>query len=58
MNPPEGFEQVIRAHFFLKRQSLINELEQMLEKFNTQEATRQFNEAKKLLMNLVQPPDL
>lgn len=57
-NPPEGFEQVIKAHFFLKRHILIKELEQMLEKYKGKESKKAFAEVKRELMKLEQPPGL
>ena len=37
-NPPKGFEDVVKAHFYLKRHVLLEEYEKMAEKFKTAEA--------------------
>lgn len=95
-NPPEGFEDVVKAHFFLKRHILLKvisqllpdffplsylfsklyhgtayqrgkymhffmpfqELEKMLEKYKSKEVKKQFQDVKRELMKLEQPPNL
>ncbi|XP_059078409.1 uncharacterized protein LOC131876889 [Tigriopus californicus] len=57
-NPPEGFEEVIKAHFFLKRHILLKELESMLDKYKGKDVKKYFLDVKRELMKLEQPPNL
>ena len=35
-NPPEGFKDVVKAHFFLKKDALMTEFEKWSQKFKNQ----------------------
>ena len=40
-NPPKGFEKVIKTHFYLKKDSLLEEYEKLAQKFNSSQITKE-----------------
>jgi len=54
-SPPEGFEEVVKAHFYLKRQQLIKELETQVELYKSKEARKLVAEVKTELNKLERP---
>jgi len=54
-SPPEGFEDVTKAHFYLKRLTLIKELEAQLEVYKSKEIKKLVAEAKCELLKLERP---
>eukprot|EP00090_Calanus_glacialis_P046596 TRINITY_DN9229_c0_g1_i1.p1 TRINITY_DN9229_c0_g1~~TRINITY_DN9229_c0_g1_i1.p1 ORF type:complete len:1000 (-),score=433.85 TRINITY_DN9229_c0_g1_i1:164-3163(-) len=54
-SPPEGFEEVTRAHFYLKRHSLIKELETQQELYKSKEVKKLVAEVKGELLKLEKP---
>jgi len=55
VSPPEGFEEVSRAHFYLKRHSLIKELETQQELYKSKEVKKLVAEVKIELLKLEKP---
>jgi len=55
VSPPEGFEEVSRAHFYLKRHSLIKELETQQELYKSKEVRKLVAEVKVELLKLEKP---
>ena len=55
MPPPEGFEEVTRAHFYLKRHSLIKELETQQELYKGKDVKKLVGEVKAELLKLQKP---
>jgi len=53
--PPEGFEEAVRAHFYLKRLPLIRELEAQVETYKSKEARKLVAEVKAELTKLERP---
>lgn len=53
--PPEGFEDVVLAHFYLKRHSLISELEAMLETYKSKDVRKLVADVKRELGKMEQP---
>jgi len=54
-SPPEGFEEATKAHFYLKRHSLIKELETQVELYKSKEARKLVAEAKAELLRMEKP---
>ena len=54
-NPPEGFKDVVRAHFYLKRDFLLEEYEKMAQKFKSANIKKQLLEVKEAFRKL-EPP--
>merc|ERR1719447_2148959 len=54
-SPPEGFEEAVKAHFYLKRESLIKELETQMELYKSKEARKLVAEVKTELNKLERP---
>ena len=54
-SPPEGFEEVTRAHFYLKRHSLIKELETQQELYKGKDVKKLVGEVKAELLKLQKP---
>jgi len=54
-SPPEGFEEVTRAHFYLKRHSLIKELETQQELYKGKDVKKLVGEVKAELLKLPKP---
>lgn len=54
-SPPEGFEEAIKAHFYLKRHLLIKELETQVELYKSKEAKKLVAEVKAELLKLEKP---
>jgi len=50
--PPEGFDNVVRSHFFYKRDSLIKELEIQAAKFSSKDIGKLLSEVKTELMKI------
>jgi len=57
-NPPEGFEDVVRAHFYLKRDFLLEEYEKMTEKFKSRDVKKQLADVKREFQKLEPPAAL
>lgn len=55
VTPPEGFEEVTKAHFYLKRHSLIKELETQQELYKSKEVKKLVAEVKGELLKLEKP---
>jgi len=53
--PPEGFEDVVLAHFYLKRHSLIAELEEMMDLYKSKEVKKLVADVKRELLKMEQP---
>jgi len=54
-SPPEGYAEVVRAHFYYKRQSLIQELEKKLELYKSKDIKKLVAEVKTELLKLSKP---
>jgi len=54
-SPPEGFEEVTKAHFYLRRHSLIKELETQQELYKSKEVKKLVVEVKAELLKLEKP---
>jgi len=53
--PPEGFQQVVRSHFFFKRDTLIRELETQAESYKSKDLQKLLAEVKTELYKLEKP---
>jgi len=54
-SPPEGFEEVTKAHFYLRRHSLVKELESQQELYKSKEVKKLVVEVKSELLKLEKP---
>jgi len=54
-SPPEGFEEVTKAHFYLRRHSLVKELEIQQELYKSKEVKKLVVEVKTELLKLEKP---
>lgn len=53
--PPEGFQDIVLAHFYLKRHSLISELEAMMETYKSKDVKKLVADVKRELLKMEQP---
>jgi hypothetical protein len=53
-----GFEDVVRAHFYLKRDFLLEEYEKMTEKFKSRDVKKQLADVKREFQKLEPPAAL
>ena len=54
-NAPEGFKEVIKAHFFLKKDALLTEFEKWSQKFKNQKIDETLATVKQEFMKLKAP---
>ena len=54
-NPPNGFEQIIQTHFYLKKDFLLDEFEKMSQKYNNKRIKDTLEEVKNEFLKLKSP---
>lgn len=57
-SPPEGFKEVTKAHFYLKRHNIIKELERQAEVYKSKETMKLVSEVKEVLLNMKKPDEV
>ena len=54
-NPPKGFEKMIKTHFYLKKDSLLEEYEKFAQKYNSSQITKELTNVRLQLEKLQLP---